>query len=479
MLYWKMIERCMADNRIALSDGIHGLTFHDIHHKTAHYCAVFQSMGIKFRDRIMVTEGKPLETVCILMACIAMGWIFVPISRRTDSETRKFIIDECCPVIILDSCCLPKIMEDEREQDIQVMERRKKCPLETLVYIIYTSGSEGVPKGVVASQKQIFFCTDAINKRLENTALDRILCSLPLSFDYGLYQVFLALFSGAILYFGGEDMLQSIPYLLLKWKITAFPTIPTVANLLLKTGGFDHIEDTALRYISFTGEVLPVKLIKELKYACPNVRIVPMYGATECKRVSIMPAGREDKVDEGSCGLPMEGVEVYLISKDDKTGIGELVVEGYNVMEGYWNALSNQSEHFFIDPLNGKKVFRTGDLFRIDDEGFLFFCGRKNNLIKVRGFRVSSIWIENRLNTVEGVIEAAVFGRKDEITGEHLEIFVYASGQFVDKKIVNCMEQMPDYLDNYQLHISRDPLPKNNNGKINYKRLRDMLGDEQ
>lgn len=142
------------------------------------------------------------------------------------------------------------------------IEDRKQYPEDTLVYIIYTSGTEGTPKGVCGSQKQILFCSDAINRRLGNNPEDRILCSLPLTFDYGLYQVFLSFLSGARLYLSSGEVLQRIPYLLKKWKITAFPALPTMAALLVRTGFLNHADDFSLRYISFTGDVLPLSLIR-------------------------------------------------------------------------------------------------------------------------------------------------------------------------------------------------------------------------
>lgn len=112
-------------------------------------------------------------------------------------------------------------------------------------------------------------------------------------FDYGMYQVFLALFSGATLFLDASGVLQRIPYLIRLWKITVFPTIPTAAQLLMRLGLFCKDTFGTLRSVTFTGEVLPVPLIQRLRQCLPEVRIVPMYGLTECKQVSVMPPGRE------------------------------------------------------------------------------------------------------------------------------------------------------------------------------------------
>lgn len=464
MLFSQLIENKLEDKRIVLSDGVHDLTYKEIYIRAAQYCAVFQSKGVKKGERIVVINKEPLETVLILMACIAKGYIFVPIEDSLDEGDRLDIIHDCQPTIVVDSSEIPEAAAGIRKQEY--LRQRDKLPQETLVYIVYTSGTEGKAKGVVASQKQVFFCTHAINCRLEHTKMERILCSLPLSFDYGLYQVFLAFLSGAYLYVDKGDILQRLPYVLKHNDITAFPTIPTVANLLVRTWRWGEVDFPCLRYISFTGEVLSVSLIEELKGLFDGVRIIPMYGLTECKRVSVMPVGREDKIMEGSCGLPLEGIRVYLKDRDPQTEIGELVVEGDNVMEGYWNDSEINSEIFSVNLQTGKRVLFTGDFFKIDREGFLYFYGRKKGILKIRGYRVSSVWIENKLKKIKEVLEVAVVGELDEFTGERAAIHAYVLQENAREKIMECMQSMPQYLQNYKIYLYTEMLPRNLNGKI-------------
>lgn len=469
MLYHKLIEERLNDKRVVLSDGQTEMTFRQIHEKTAQYCAVFQEMKLKKGERIVTVTNDLINTVIIFLACIAKGLIFVPINENLDEDNKKRIIRDCSPVLILEdfqqNICKKKIKN--RCFD---MEKRKLCTEDTLVYILYTSGSEGIPRGVAASQKQIFFCSREINSRLGNTKADRILCCLPLSFDYGLYQIFLSFFSGAVLYLDSGAVIQRIPYLLEKWKITAFPTIPSVANILVK---FNMLRGNynCLRYITFTGEILPVSLLEKLKEICSRTRMVPMYGLTECKRVSVMPENREDKIKAGSCGLPLDGVRVYLDGQDIESGIGELVVSGRNVMEGYWGIRDSELGVFDSDEKTGERVVRTGDLFKVDEEGFLYFCGRKSGIIKIWGHRTSSAWIENQLNGAKGVLETAVTSIPDADAGERLVIFVYAERKDAKKFVRDKMRKLPTYFQDYELYILQEPLPKNLNGKTDIKKL--------
>lgn len=466
MLYRKLIEEHLEDPRIVLYDADGGMTFGQIHHAVSKYCLLFQRQGILRGDRILVTAAPSLKTVILILACIASGVIFVPVSEDVDEMDRKYIVKDCTPKALQDNA-------DEYEMDDGRMAQRELCTEHTLAYIIYTSGSEGIPKGVVASQKQILFCSKTINERLCNTKKDKILCCLPMSFDYGLYQIFLSFFSGAVLILERGNIIQRIPYLLNKWKITAFPTIPTVANLMVKAGMLNKAQTASLRYITFTGEVLSVALLEELAALLPETRLVPMYGLTECKRVSVMPLDRADKIKAGSCGLPLEGVRVYLKQKDAVTGIGELAVAGDNVMEGYWNARAGSDPVFSVDEKTGERVVCTGDLFRIDEDGFLYFCGRKSDIIKIKGYRVSGMGIESKLKKIKEIREIAVIGVPDSVTGENLAIFVYTCQDEIVREEINLqMRKGLPCLQNYELYMFKEPLPRNKNGKIDRNKLK-------
>lgn len=472
MLYWRLIESHLADPRTVISNGNREYTFRQLHARVRSYGALFRNRGLKAGDRVLIVDREPLETVVLLLACISEGLVFVPVNRHMRTEERDEIVKSCSPALILEGTEDPAPEETGKEETC--IEDRKQYPEDTLVYIIYTSGTEGTPKGVCGSQKQILFCSDAINRRLGNNHEDRILCSLPLTFDYGLYQVFLAFLSGAQLYLSSGEVLQRIPYLLKKWKITAFPAMPTMAALLVRTGFLDHADDFYLRYISFTGEVLPLPLIKTLREVLPRTSVIPMYGMTECKRVAVMPTERTDKVMAGSCGLPLDGVKVWLVNKEEETGVGELVVEGPNVMEGYWGIRDEDSGVFESDRENGRRRVYTEDLFRIDSEGFLYFCGRRNGIIKIRGYRVNGFQIEEMIRKVSGVKEAAVTGVPDQVTGEHAVVFVYADDVFVRHAVEEEIRRMPFYLQNTEVFIFHTPLPRNRNGKTDIKKLCEM-----
>lgn len=469
MLYNKLIEQHLDDSREILLDGSRTFTFYQLHEAVLRHSAAFQSQGLKPGDRILVSDEDPVKLILALLTCIAGGYICVPLSHSLDTNSRMAVIQSCQPAMIIEDI-LPEAPPNGTPRTLREEE--------TLVYILFTSGSTGEPKGVVASQKQILFCCDRIGRRLKIGDLDRILCALPLSFDYGMYQVFLAFFNCAVLFLDGSGIVQRIPYLLKRWDITIFPTIPTVAALLIQMNML-HAEDVpALRCITFTGEVLPVPLIKEIHRWLPVVRLIPMYGMTECKRVAVMPYGFEDKVLAGSCGLPLDDVTVRLEHIDAETGIGELIVEGDNVMEGYWGALEENSLPFFVNDVSGKRGLRTGDLFRIDNEGFLYFCARINDILKIRGHRVSGTWLEEQFCSCPGILSAAAIGIPNQVSGERTAVFVQISSDTPRGPILDWKKTLPGYLHDVQIVFTTSPLPRNQNGKTDRRALRRMLEEE-
>lgn len=464
MLYHELIEQHLDRESVAISDGVNSYSIRDLHQIAHRYQRFLELKGIVPGDRVIVVDHTPIETIFVLLACLAGGFVFVPVSPHLDAETLDYMITDCGPSYIVDS-------------DISRVEltckntfERSMCPETSTAYIIYTSGSEGRSKGVAASYAQIRYCVEAINERLKNSSNDRILCTLPLSFDYGLYQIFLALSSGATLYVTQPGEVHRIPYLLSCWNITALPLVPSAANLLLKANLLKQESSLSIRYITFTGETLSHKIVDDLLYRFPNVKLVPMYGLTECKRVSVMPVERIDKVIAGSCGLPLRGVKVSLDDVDAITGIGKFVIEGPNVMR-YWNIRDEDSHAFFVNPHNGKRCLVTGDYGWIDSEGFLYFAYRRNGLLKIAGYRISVQWIETKLSRVEGVREVAVVGIPDEFTGERAVCFVSLLPSGEKTNVLKTISTWPTYLKNSKIVFWSDELPKNTNQKIDKKLL--------
>ena len=306
---------------------------------------------------------------------------------------------------------------------------------------------------------------------------EALLAALPLSFDYGLYQVVMAFM------FGGTVVLEKsfvFPVKVLERmaaeKVTGFPIVPTMAAFLTgmsNIGGFDL---GSLRYITNTAAALPVEHIKRLSRIFPQARLFSMYGLTECKRVSYLPP-EELMRRPSSVGKAIPNSEVFVVDGDGREvapgEVGELVVRGANVMQGYWNSPELTSRTFRQGSHPWEKVLYSGDLFRKDEEGFLYFVGRKDDMIKTKGERVSPREVENALCSIEGVSEAAVVGVPDEILGQAVKAFVVlgpGSGLTEKDILRRCAEALEPFMIPRRVEFV-DGLPKTANGKVDRKLL--------
>lgn len=354
-----------------------------------------------------------------------------------------------------------------------------RCLSIDLAAIIYTSGSTGVPKGVMLTHHNIVSASTSITTYLENVPSDRVLNVLPFSFDYGLYQLLM------VAQFGGTLILErSFAYppriidLLVEERATGFPIVPTMAAILLGMKDLAHRDLSCVRYLTNTAAALPRAHIEGLRRLFPAARLYSMYGLTECKRVSYLPPEELDR-HPLSVGRAMPDEEVWLVDEEgrriEEPGVhGELVVRGPNVMRGYWEKPEETREVLRPGKYPWENVLYTGDIFYQDEEGFLYFVGRKDDIIKTRGEKVSPKEIENVVCAMEGVAEAAVIGVDDPVLGQAVKLFVVPRpGSRIGEREVlrHCRAQLENFMVPKFVEI-RPSLPRNPSGKIDKLRLR-------
>ena len=241
-----------------------------------------------------------------------------------------------------------------------------------LAALIYTSGSTGKPKGVMCSHRSMVSVTGSVNAYLHNTADDVILDVLPLAFGYGLYQLFLAFQVGAkVVVDKGFAFPARTVALMEKEKVTALPGVPMLFALLLKYPDLLKQDLHALRYMTNAASALPTAHLQQIREALPHVQFYPMYGQTECKRISYLPPEEIDR-RPSSVGIAIPNSEVYIVDEEGRRvapgEVGELVVRGSHVMQGYWRSPELTDQKFRPGPVPGERVLYTGDLFMMDEE---------------------------------------------------------------------------------------------------------------
>jgi acyl-CoA synthetase (AMP-forming)/AMP-acid ligase II len=267
---------------------------------------------------------------------------------------------------------------------------------------------------------------------------------------------------------------------MIREKVTGFPIVPTMSAILTQMEDIRKKSFPHLRYITNTAAALPISHIQKLRELFPATALYSMYGLTECKRVSYLPPDQLDK-RPGSVGMGMPGTEAFVVGEDGRRvgpGVtGELVVRGRNIMLGYWEMPEETARKLRPGERPGELVLYTGDLFRADDEGYLYFVGRKDDIIKSRGEKVSPREIENVLYSMEEVAEAAVVGVPDPVLGEAVKAFVVkrAGFQITEKDVRSfCSKRLEDYMVPKLIEFAPE-LPKSDNGKIKKTFLTDGL----
>ena len=350
-----------------------------------------------------------------------------------------------------------------------------------LAALVYTSGSTGNPKGVMLTHLNMVSAATSITTYLENREDDIVLSVLPLSFDYGLYQALMAFkIGGTLVLERSFTYPHAVLERLIREKVTGFPLVPTMAAILLQMD-LSKYDFSSLRYVTNTAAALSVEHIRKLRALFPHVTLFSMYGLTECKRVSYLPPDQLD-IRPNSVGKGMPNEEVFVVDADGRRVepgvIGELVVRGANVMKGYWDLPDETANKLRPGPVPGEMMLYTGDLFRTDAEGYLYFVGRKDDIIKSRGEKVSPKEVENVLCSHPAVAEAAVVGVPDAVLGEAIRAVVTLKpcAQATEQEILRyCAQHLEDFMVPQTVEF-RDALPKTSNGKVNKRELAGVGG---
>ncbi len=479
-------------------------TFAEVDQASSRLARRLSADGLQRGDRVAVCLENSFEAVAAIFGALKADGVFMPINPTTKADKLLYILNNSRAAALVTSSAklaelegLPaaapglKLVYSDgapatdgggaaTDLGVAMREGDGACPPRRnididLAALIYTSGSTGNPKGVMLTHLNMVAAATSITTYLENREDDIILSVLPLSFDYGLYQVLMAA------KFGGTVVLErsmAYPYVLierlLEERVTGFPVVPTVLSILFRMD-LSRREFPHLRYVTNTGAALPVAHIRKLRSLFPHVRLYSMYGLTECKRVAYLPPELVDQIPE-SVGRAMPNVEVYIVDEQgDRLPpgcMGELVVRGSNVMKGYWELPEETAKVLKPGPLPGEMVLHTGDLFVMDERGFLYFRGRRDDLIKSRGEKVSPREVENVLYNLEGVADAAVIGVPDPVLGQAVKAFVSLKDgcRLTEREILrHCAGHLEDFMVPKLVEI-RPELPKSPSGKID-KRL--------
>lgn len=476
----------------ALTAGRTTLSYRELAEATKRAAVVLREHGARRGDRMVITSADGLAVTVLMFAAARLGTAFTVLHEQVRGTPLDHVLDDCEPALIVsdDSAIIPSaekhqvpllpistLLEAAVLGDAATL-TSPELPASGAIGVdaaclIYTSGTTALPKAVVSTHEQMLFAASAIQGCLQYRDDDVVYCPLPLSFDYGLYQVLLAIMSGAHLQLGtaaevGPTLLRRLE----ETGATVLPGVPSIADRLAWLLRRSRKSLGRLRLLTNTGAALSDSTISALRENLPDLRIQVMYGLTECKRAAIMPPDG-DLDHPGSCGRPLPGTEISVIDDDGNPvppgDVGQLVVRGPNVMAGYWRRPELTAERFHRrDGLFPE--LRTGDYGWLDKDGYLYFAGRRDDLYKERGFRLSTTEVEAAAHRIDGVRSAAVIppeGKRPSV----LAVVADLSSEEV-------LERMREEIELFKIPrrcVDFDALPTNNNGKTDRKKLAQLI----
>lgn len=481
-------------NRTAVSTKSGGLTHRELADASIRAAQWLWDKGVRRGNRVVLVGPSGVVVPAFAYGLSRIGAVFCLLHEETGGRPLAHVLDDAEPVLLV--AAQPAALELARDSGItavgfaeatdQVLTATfastvdststaaEPLPVDPMC-LIYTSGTTSAPKAVVSTHQQAMFAVDAIHSMLGYRPDDVVYCPLPLSFDYGLYQLFLGARSGAHVRLGlpaevGPSLLNNV----VDAGATVLAAVPAVAETLARLLCRGQARVPELRLLTNTGAAMPPQVLAGLRQAIPTLRVQLMFGLTECKRATIMPPDA-DLDRPGASGVALPGTEVFVV---DEAGnrlaageVGELVVRGPNVMAGYWRRPELTAQRFPREAGLFPQL-RTGDYGRIDDDGYVYLVGRRDDLYKERGFRVSATEVEAAARRVAGVEGAAVVPPDDG----HPALLAVVGAITAGDVLVRMREEIESFKIPKRC-VVLDALPLTGNGKVDRVTLLAAVGD--
>ncbi|MFJ9062039.1 AMP-binding protein [Streptomyces sp. NPDC102409] len=411
----------------AVADGTGRWTYQELTAWSHAVDAWLQAQGVGHGDRVLVQLASTRELVALLYGTARRGAVLVPVNTGMKDFHLEAVVGNAEPslVIVADPAVsrisaladpVPVLGLEEVWQavtDLRDKEARGDgAPVHSddLAVLVYTSGSTAAPKAVVCPHGRMVFATEAINLELGYRPDDVVFCRFPISWDYGLYKVLLTAAgrSELVLADGESDLV--LLRRIRETGATVVPVVPSLATMICALAAREPRQDSTVRMFTNTGAALPKATADGLRAAFPGSEVVIQFGQTECKRVSVLPPDQQDARPE-SVGRPLPGTRAFAVDVEGNRlpprQTGEIVVEGPHVMPGYWRAPEQTARAFRPAPDGGLRL-HTGDFGHVDEDGFLYYEGRRDDMFKHKGVRMSTTEIEAAAADVPGVRAAAV-----------------------------------------------------------------------
>ena len=478
-----------------------------------------QRIGVNRQDRVAVYLDKRVETVEAIFATSAAGGVFVPVNPLLRSRQVSYILADCAVRVLVTSperyeLLLPEFDACKSLEHVILVGTRTAIsanrlstswwddlvpggdpptPVDSgsidvdMAAILYTSGSTGAPKGVVLSHRNLVVGAESVSHYIGNVVDDVILAALPLSFDAGFSQLTTGFWVGGHVVLMNYLLASDVVRLCAKHQITGLTCVPPLW-IQLAEQQWPPEAARNLRYLANTGGRMPRTTLDKLRAAFPAARPFLMYGLTEAFRSTYLDPAEVDRRPD-SIGKAIPNAEILVVRPDgsicDPGEEGELVHRGALVAMGYWNDPERTAERFRPAPGQPPEVGVTeiavwsGDIVTRDEDGFLYFVGRRDEMIKTSGYRVSPTEIEEAVYETGLVRDAVALGVDDDRLGQHIVVVaspMEGSSLWPEQVVGELRKQLPPYMVPRKV-VLRAQLPRSANGKFDRSMLRNELED--
>jgi len=512
---------------VALQDKSGQLSYQALNQTVQHVAQAYSALNLKQGDRIGIYLAKTIKNVACTFACPIIGAVFVPINPVLKAPQVAHIVNDCqiqClitnkarlttlkPILSKLPHLVTVILVDATKEDKQAFQFNTSLIISCwsdflpsqnqhisslielhrndLAAILYTSGSTGKPKGIMLSHENIVLGAKSVAQYLHNNSKDIILAVLPLSFDYGLNQLTSSFLVGAqcilLDYLFANDVIKAIH----KYEVTGLAAVPPLWSQLARAK-WPERSARSVRYFTNSGGVLGVNTLQKLRVVMPQAKPFLMYGLTEAFRSTYLePSQIDNKM--GSIGKAIPNSEIMVINSEGKeckhNEIGELVHIGPLVAQGYWQNAQATELRFKPAPEQAKNITSTtmavysGDFVKRDQDGFLYYIARQDEMIKTSGYRISPNEVEEVILTHQAVAQTCVIGIEHQELGQAILAVVAFKHSHTDNieleksLLKHCQPALANYMIPQKV-IALTELPYNANGKIDRQQLKQNYQD--
>jgi acyl-CoA synthetase (AMP-forming)/AMP-acid ligase II len=497
---WDMVVRAAAKNpdAEALVCGARRMSWREVVERSQRIAAGFRKLGLKPGERVAILLGNRIEFPLILFAAVHQGLITVLLGTRQQKPEIAYVLNDCGVCCLIHEASLadrlpgatdvtelrhrivvdddPKQSDFTRLSDNPPLSGAAEVGEEDTAMILYTSGTTGRPKGAMLAHCNIIHSSMVFASSMGLTSAERSIAAVPLAHVTGVVANIMTMVAcGGALIIAAEFKAADYLKLAARERVTYTVLVPAMYNLCLLQPDFDSYDLSSWRIGGFGGAPMPIATIERLATKLPGLKLMNCYGATETTSPSTIMPGELTAAHIDSVGLPCPGATIIVVDADGRElprgEIGEIWIHGASIIKGYWNNPKATAESF----TGG--FWHSGDLGSIDADNLVRVFDRQKDMINRGGLKIYSAEVESVLAGHDSVVESAIIAKPCPVLGERVHAVVVTRDDVGSQTLrAWCAERLADYKVPETMLLTRDPLPRNANGKVMKRLLRETMG---